>query len=43
MREIAPGSYSLTGDLLPLPVELSDEEVAQYLQGKMRLVAGKWP
>jgi hypothetical protein len=43
MREIAPGSYSLSGDLLPVPFELTDEEVCQYIQGKMRVVAGKWP
>jgi hypothetical protein len=44
MRERSTESYWLTNqDLLPVGFELTLTEVATYLQGKMRIIAGKWP
>lgn len=47
MREVSTGLYSLSGDLLPFPFELSLVEVATYLPGensprKMKIIAGIW-
>jgi hypothetical protein len=46
MREISTELYSLSGDLLPMPFELSLLEVATYLPGenkpgKMKIIAGE--
>ena len=42
MRKSSIESYWLSSDLLPAPFELTLTEVANYLQGKMKIVAGDW-
>jgi hypothetical protein len=44
MHEDVTGQFALTAvNLLPMPFQLTLSEVEIYLQGRMKILAGKWP
>jgi hypothetical protein len=44
MREVNSDAFEVSGGLLPFPFEWSHAEISNYLQGKIRIVAGgPWP